>query len=213
MSKQLEQFRMLIGGKAADAISGRTFESENPYTGQPWACHARRGPGGRRRRGAGGPRRAGRRMGRADRVRPVPADAPARRSRLAERRAAGAAGGAGLRQAVPGDDRPARTGWAAGTTTTPGWPTSSEGRQIPAPSPNYLVYTRREPVGVVAAITPWNSPLLLMTWKVAPGAGRGMHRGGEAVGAFAGLHAGLRRADRAGRFPARGRQRRHRAVP
>ena len=43
-----------------------------------------------------------------------------------------------------------------------------EGRQIPTPNPNYLVYTRREPVGVVAAITPWNSPLLLMTWKVAP---------------------------------------------
>jgi aldehyde dehydrogenase (NAD+) len=43
-----------------------------------------------------------------------------------------------------------------------------EGRQIPSPNPGYLVYTRREPVGVVAAITPWNSPLLLMTWKVAP---------------------------------------------
>ena len=43
-----------------------------------------------------------------------------------------------------------------------------EGRQIPAPSPNYLVYTRREPVGVIAAITPWNSPLMLMTWKLAP---------------------------------------------
>jgi aldehyde dehydrogenase (NAD+) len=43
-----------------------------------------------------------------------------------------------------------------------------EGRQIPSPNPNYLVYTRREPVGVVAAITPWNSPLLLMTWKLAP---------------------------------------------
>ena len=43
-----------------------------------------------------------------------------------------------------------------------------EGRQIPTPNPGYLVYTRREPVGVVAAITPWNSPLLLMTWKLAP---------------------------------------------
>ncbi|MFJ9782333.1 aldehyde dehydrogenase family protein [Amycolatopsis sp. NPDC101161] len=43
-----------------------------------------------------------------------------------------------------------------------------EGRQIPAPNPDYLVYTRREPVGVVAAITPWNSPLLLLTWKLAP---------------------------------------------
>ncbi len=43
-----------------------------------------------------------------------------------------------------------------------------EGRQIPTHNPDYLVYTRREPIGVVAAITPWNSPLLLMTWKAAP---------------------------------------------
>jgi aldehyde dehydrogenase (NAD+) len=43
-----------------------------------------------------------------------------------------------------------------------------EGRQIPSPNPNYLVYTRKEPIGVVAAITPWNSPLLLLTWKLAP---------------------------------------------
>jgi len=32
VSEQLEQFRMLIGGKAVDAISGRAFESENPFT-------------------------------------------------------------------------------------------------------------------------------------------------------------------------------------
>jgi acyl-CoA reductase-like NAD-dependent aldehyde dehydrogenase len=43
-----------------------------------------------------------------------------------------------------------------------------EGRTIPPVNPNYLGYTRREPVGVVAAITPWNSPLLLLTWKLAP---------------------------------------------
>lgn len=30
------------------------------------------------------------------------------------------------------------------------------------------VYTRKEPLGVVAAITPWNSPLMLATWKLAP---------------------------------------------
>jgi len=43
-----------------------------------------------------------------------------------------------------------------------------EGSVIPTDKPNYLVYTRHEPVGVVAAITPWNSPLLLLTWKLAP---------------------------------------------
>src|SRR3546814_16417032 len=31
-----------------------------------------------------------------------------------------------------------------------------------------FTYTRHEPVGVVAAITPWNSPLLLTMWKLAP---------------------------------------------
>ena len=31
-----------------------------------------------------------------------------------------------------------------------------------------FTYTKREPLGVVVAITPWNSPLLLLTWKLAP---------------------------------------------
>ena len=34
--------------------------------------------------------------------------------------------------------------------------------------PTVLNYTVREPVGVIAAIAPWNSPLLLATWKIAP---------------------------------------------
>jgi (Z)-2-((N-methylformamido)methylene)-5-hydroxybutyrolactone dehydrogenase len=42
------------------------------------------------------------------------------------------------------------------------------GAVIPTDKSNFLVYTRREPIGVVAAIVPWNSPLLLLTWKLAP---------------------------------------------
>ena len=44
----------------------------------------------------------------------------------------------------------------------------SMGQQIPNPLPNFLVYTERVPVGVVGAIIPWNSPLALLTWKLAP---------------------------------------------
>src|SRR4029078_9268341 len=48
-----------------------------------------------------------------------------------------------------------------------------EGRVIPTDKPNYFVFTRREPVGVVGAITPWTSPLLLMSFKLAPGLAAG----------------------------------------
>ena len=41
------------------------------------------------------------------------------------------------------------------------------GETIPVKG-NYLTYTLREPMGVVAAIVPWNFPLLLAAWKVAP---------------------------------------------
>ena len=42
------------------------------------------------------------------------------------------------------------------------------GETLPADRDNFFVYTLREPLGVVAAITPWNSPVLLMSWKAAP---------------------------------------------
>jgi acyl-CoA reductase-like NAD-dependent aldehyde dehydrogenase len=49
-----------------------------------------------------------------------------------------------------------------------GWPTKIEGETIPVSSPNVLCYTRREPVGVCGQIVPWNFPLLMSTWKIAP---------------------------------------------
>ena len=48
-----------------------------------------------------------------------------------------------------------------------GWADKVHGETLPVKG-NYLTYTLREPVGVVAAITPWNFPLLLATWKIAP---------------------------------------------
>lgn len=52
-----------------------------------------------------------------------------------------------------------------------GWADKIDGRYVPshdaAGRPQHA-YVRREPVGVVAAITPWNSPLMLAAWKLAP---------------------------------------------
>lgn len=46
--------------------------------------------------------------------------------------------------------------------------TKNYGNTLPGPMPNYLAQSVREPVGVVGAIVPWNFPLLLASWKVAP---------------------------------------------
>ena len=43
-----------------------------------------------------------------------------------------------------------------------------EGAVLPADRPGIFNYTKHEPLGVVALITPWNSPLLLLAWKLAP---------------------------------------------
>ncbi|MCW2633384.1 MAG: Betaine-aldehyde dehydrogenase [Pseudonocardia sp.] len=163
----LEHFRMTIGGKAVDAISGKTFQTQNPYTGQPWAVVPDAGP------------------------QDVDAAVAAARAALegewgeltgfaraalmhrlgdlisenAERLAMLEVNDSGKLYREMIGQLNALGGWYHYYA---GLADKLEGRQIPAPNPNYLVYTRREPVGVVAAITPWNSPLLLMTWKVAP---------------------------------------------
>ena len=42
-----------------------------------------------------------------------------------------------------------------------------EGAVLPIDKAGMFAFTRREPIGVVACIVPWNSPLLLLTWKLA----------------------------------------------
>ncbi|HEY2190854.1 MAG TPA: aldehyde dehydrogenase [Actinomycetospora sp.] len=164
---ELETLSMLVGGQAVGAVSGKTFRSQNPYTGQSWAvipdggdedidnavAAARAALDGEWGQMTGFARAACLR-----RLADLIGENAERLARLEVndsgklyREMLGQLNGLG--------------GWYhyyAGIAAT------LEGRQIPSPNPNYLVYTRREPVGVVAAITPWNSPLLLMSWKVAP---------------------------------------------
>jgi phenylacetaldehyde dehydrogenase len=54
-----------------------------------------------------------------------------------------------------------------------GWATKIEGSTIPisvpyTPDAQYHAYTRKEPIGVVAQIIPWNFPLLMAAWKLGP---------------------------------------------
>jgi (Z)-2-((N-methylformamido)methylene)-5-hydroxybutyrolactone dehydrogenase len=43
-----------------------------------------------------------------------------------------------------------------------------EGRVMPIDKPDVFAFTRQEPVGVVGALTAWNSPLMFVAWKCAP---------------------------------------------
>ena len=49
-----------------------------------------------------------------------------------------------------------------------GWCTKIEGSTAPVSVPSSLFYTRREPLGVCALITPWNFPFMIGAWKLAP---------------------------------------------
>lgn len=164
---ELEQFRMTIGGRAVGAVSGRTFQSQNPFTGQPWAVvpdggaedvNAAVEAARAALEGAWGALTGFGRAALLRRLGDLVADNAQRLARL-EVNDSGK-----LHREMIGQ----LNGLGAWYHYYAGLADKIEGRQIPVPNPNYLVYTRREPVGVVAAITPWNSPLLLMTWKLAP---------------------------------------------
>jgi acyl-CoA reductase-like NAD-dependent aldehyde dehydrogenase len=163
----LERFSMLIGGKPVDALSGRTFESQNPYTGRPWALVPDGGPEdvdaavSAARTALNGEWGAATGFARAALLRRLGELVGENAERLARLEVNDS--GKLYREMI--GQLTALGGWYAYYA---GLADKLEGRQIPSPNPNYLVYTRHEPVGVVAAITPWNSPLLLMTWKLAP---------------------------------------------
>ena len=70
-------------------------------------------------------------------------------------------------------------------------------------------FVRREPIGIVGQITPWNYPLMMAIWKIGPALAAGQRRRAEAVRAHAALDAALRRAGRR-RAAARRPQRDHR---
>ena len=163
----LETFRMWIDGKPVDALTGATFESQNPYTGRPWAVLADGGSDdvdaavSAARAALDGEWGSTTGFTRAALLRRVGDLITANAERLARLEVNDSGK---LYREMLGQ----MNGLESWFHYYAGLADKIEGRQIPSPNPNYLVYTRREPIGVIAAITPWNSPLMLLTWKLAP---------------------------------------------
>jgi aldehyde dehydrogenase (NAD+) len=163
----LSSYQLLIGGEWLDADGGERFEAINPYSGQPWASVPDAGQGdvdravAAARSALDGP--WGRMTG-AERARLMRrlGEVISRDAReLAEHETRG--NGKLLRETAGQLEYvPAWFDYFAGVAD------KLEGEAIPSDRANYFVYTRHEPVGVVAAIVPWNSPLLLLAWKLAP---------------------------------------------
>ena len=164
---ELQRFAMLIGGEAVGARSGATFASRNPYTGQDWAQIPDGAPEdvdlavAAARTALDGEWGSMTGFARAALLRRLADLITENAERLARLEVNDS--GKLFREMIG-----QLNGLGSWYHYYAGLADKLEGRQIPAPNPDYLVYTRREPVGVVAAITPWNSPLLLMTWKLAP---------------------------------------------
>ncbi len=164
---ELQKHQMLIGGAWVGPAGGEFIESENPFTGKAWALIPRGGP--------------------SDVESAV--DAAWQAFRGPWRSMTATARGAILRRFA---DLVAENADRLGELETrdngklitemrgqlryiPQWfhyfgglADKIEGRVIPIDKAGVFNFTREEPLGVIAAITPWNSPLMLATWKLAP---------------------------------------------
>src|SRR3954463_470805 len=164
--------RLVIGGESVEAADGRTFETLDPATGEPICEVAFAGPEDVER--AASAARAALEGG----LRKV---SPAKRSSLmyalGELIKAHGEELAELESLDNGKPLGAAKGDIAATVNHlryyAGWPTKIEGETIPVSARDVLCYPVREPVGVCAQIVPWNFPLLMAMWKVAPGLAAG----------------------------------------
>jgi aldehyde dehydrogenase (NAD+) len=165
---ELRDYSMYIGGEWVPARSGARFETVNPFTGRAWA----RVPDG----GAEDVEAAVRAARAAFDEGPWGRMTGSERGRLMRRLAELIAARADEIAVVETTDNGKLIREMRGQLMAladyyhyfAGAADKIAGETIPSDKPNFFLYTLREPVGVVAAITPWNSPVLLLSWKLAP---------------------------------------------
>jgi acyl-CoA reductase-like NAD-dependent aldehyde dehydrogenase len=158
--------RLFVDGDWREAADGAVFTSIDPARGEPWATVAEAGPEDVDRAvaaaraaldGAWG------RVGPADRARVLWRIAElvdANREALAQIESRD--NGKAIRETRAEIANVVRCyEYFAGVCQ------AQRGATLPDTGPQF-VYTRREPVGVIGAITPWNSPLVMLAWKLCP---------------------------------------------
>jgi acyl-CoA reductase-like NAD-dependent aldehyde dehydrogenase len=159
--------RLFIGGEWAEAADGRTFETPNPATGETLAEVAFGGKEDVDR----AVRAARKAFDDGSWTGLHPKDREAILRRLADLIAENVEELATLE--VLDNGKPMRMARAEAAAAAEyvryyaGWPTKITGDVLPS-APTHHKYVRREPVGVCGQIIPWNFPLIMVTWKVAP---------------------------------------------
>jgi len=162
----LVSFQNTVGGRLL--ASADTFESHDPFTGRPWALIPRCGKV--EVDAAVASARA------AFRSKDWAGITPTGRGKLLVRLAELIAENAERIAAVETrDNGKLITEMTAQLRYIPEWfryfgglADKIEGAVLPIDKAGMFAFTRHEPLGVIAAIVPWNSPLLLLTWKLAP---------------------------------------------
>ena len=164
----LVKYKMFIGGEWTDAASGATFESHNPFTGKPWALIPRAGPEDVDR----AVRAAHKAFSEGDWPRLTATQRGALLRKLGDLVGPNAKR---LAEIEVRDNGKLISEMGAQTAYMAQWyyyfgglADKVEGAVLPTDKADVFNYTRHEPLGVVAALVPWNSPLLLTAWKLAP---------------------------------------------
>jgi acyl-CoA reductase-like NAD-dependent aldehyde dehydrogenase len=164
----VKTYQHFIDGAYVDPVGNEWFDTHDPYRGEAWA----RIPRGT----AADADLAVRAAARAMRQGPWASMTPSARGRLMRKLGDLVAENAERLAAIEvRDNGKLLAEMAAQLRYHPEWwwyygglADKIEGAMVPIDKPDMLAFTRHEPVGVVAALTAWNSPLMFLAWKCCP---------------------------------------------
>ena len=164
----LKRYQMLIDGEWVDSGDGKTFESINPTTGQPWAEVPEAS--------AEDVDRAIRAAHRAFSEGPWSKTTASERGKYLRKLAdllASKSEDLGRTETVDTGKMFKETRWQAAYIADffhfyAGLADKVHGETLPIDKPDLVVFTSREPLGVIAAVVPWNSQLFLVAVKIGP---------------------------------------------